>query len=265
VTLAADHLAYDRTGAGDRVVLLHPIGLDRRFWARTIAEIGGVLELCTFDLPGHGQSPIAEGSVSIETLAVALEATMRADRLGPAIVAGCSLGGMVAQALAARAPDLVRGLVLANTNFSQTESGRATMNARAAEAREGMQQVVETCVTRWFSAGVAAGDAEGMALIREMLRDSAAEVHARCWEAIAGLDLASALPGIAVPALVVAGGDDRSIPVEKSRALAGLLPRGTLRILDGAGHLTPFERPEEFAVLLRDFAHDIANRKSKEM
>ncbi|MCK0150855.1 alpha/beta hydrolase [Marivita sp. S6314] len=264
MTLAARHLAYDCTGTGARVVLLHPIGLDRRFWARMADELKGELELCAFDLPGHGTSPITDGSVSIEGLAAAVEDTMRTDGLGPAIVVGCSLGGMIAQALATRAPDLVRGLVLANTNFTQTEQGRAAMRQRAAEARKGMNAVVDTCLERWFAPDVAAADPKGMALIREMLLAGDPDVHARCWEAIGNLDLGAVLPTITVPCLVVAGGDDRSIPAEKSRALAGLLPRATLHTIEGAGHLTPFERPADFAELLRHFALKLADEQMEE-
>lgn len=254
MTLNPSPQATTCTGDGVRVLLLHPIGLDRRFWARMTAALGDELALCAVDLPGHGASPIPDGPVRIETLAAEIEDRMRRDGLGPAIVVGCSMGGMIAQALAARAPGLVRGLVLANTNFTQTEQGRAAMRQRAADARQGMDAVADTCLDRWFTPGVAPADPEGMALIREMLLNGDSEVHAQCWEAIGDLDLTDALPNITVPSLVVAGGNDRSIPAEKSRALAALLPGATLVTIEDAGHLSPFERPADFAGLLRNFA-----------
>lgn len=251
------HLAYIRDGKGVPLVLLHPIGLDHSFWRGVIAALDGSFDICAFDLTGHGGSAACMDGVTIEDLAADLAATMRADGLGSAIVVGCSLGGMVAQALAIAAPDLAQGLVLANTNFIQTEAGRTAMRARADEARKGMAQIAPGTLDRWFTPDVVAANTQGVAHIRRVLLASDALSHARCWEAIGDLDLAAGLPAITVPALVVAGGDDRSIPLEKSRALAEALPQGALHVIAGAGHLTPFERPGEFADLVKAFAEKI--------
>lgn len=255
--ISPNRLAVARSGSGPAVLFLHPIGLHGGFWQPVIDALEGRLTSHAVDLPGHGGSKTGQGAPTIPGMAADLAAWMRAEGLESAIVVGCSLGGMVAQALAAQDPDLVRGLVLANTNFTQTEAGRAAMRDRAALARKGMDQVTDPWLERWFSPETRAGMPDAVALIAAMLLAADAETHARCWEAIGDLDLADALPRITAPALVVAGGDDRSIPLEKSRDLAAALPQAELRLFEGAGHLTPYERPQEFADLVLDFAQSL--------
>ena len=96
------------------MVLIHGSGMNARSWVRQLNALAGRLRLAALDLPGHGESDPAPRT-SVEDYAGAVCDFIAALKSGPALVVGHSLGGAVAIALAARRPELVRGLVLIAT------------------------------------------------------------------------------------------------------------------------------------------------------
>jgi pimeloyl-ACP methyl ester carboxylesterase len=107
---AAPELALDRVGSGPPLVLLHPLGADRRVWAPVIGLLAGERELIAVDLPGFGGSPPLRGTEpSPARLAHAVAHGLAAAGVEDFAVAGNSLGGWVALelALAGRARSVV--------------------------------------------------------------------------------------------------------------------------------------------------------------
>ena len=93
-------IAVDRAGRGPALVLLHPLGADRRVWAPVIEVLDGERETIAVDLPGFGESPPLEGDASPAALADAVHAGLLALGVRDYDVAGNSLGGWVALELA---------------------------------------------------------------------------------------------------------------------------------------------------------------------
>src|SRR5262245_45730804 len=88
--------------------------MNARSWVRQLDELAGTLRVSALDLPGHGESDPAPSS-SVEDYAGAVGDFLTALASTPPIVIGHSLGGSIAITLAARRPELVRGLVLIAT------------------------------------------------------------------------------------------------------------------------------------------------------
>ncbi len=90
-------VAYDRTGRGPALVLLHPLGADRRVWNPVVELLRGERELITIDLPGFGESaPLRGREPHPRTLAAAVAEHLAAIGVHRPHVAGNSLGGWVA-------------------------------------------------------------------------------------------------------------------------------------------------------------------------
>jgi len=91
-------LGFDRTGSGPTLVLLHPLGADRRVWAPVTELLAGERDVIAVDLPGFGSSPPLEGpgEPSPAALARAVDAGLEALGVRDYDVAGNSLGGWVA-------------------------------------------------------------------------------------------------------------------------------------------------------------------------
>jgi 3-oxoadipate enol-lactonase len=102
-------------GSGPAVLLLHAFPLDGRMWERQIADLAPEYRVLAPDIDGFGRSARPDDSQSIEEWARAVVARCRADGVDRAVVAGCSMGGYIAFAIARRAPEFLAGLALIDT------------------------------------------------------------------------------------------------------------------------------------------------------
>lgn len=257
-------LSYARHGAGRPVVLLHPVGLQHGFWAGVASHLGRHALVITPDLPGHGASSRCSTPFTLASLADDIIDLLRASQLGPALIGGCSMGGMIAQHIALAAPDCVAGLVLTNTAHTLPAAGRAAMRARGDAARAGgMAAVLDATLERWFSTDWRTRHPQAVAHIATMLLACDAETFALSWAAIAALDTLPRLHEIKVPVWIGTGSADVSTPPASAQALcdafnraspdAANAPQATLHTFADAGHLTPYEQAAAFAAAMIDF------------
>ncbi len=237
-----------------RIVFLHPIGLRKAFWDDVIAELRPTFECVALDLPAHGERLPLAGAVSIDSLAADVAGALRSLDRTPTILAGCSIGGMIAEGVYLAAPELVDGLVLSNTTAALPPGARDAAEKRAQAALADMPGLVEPTLERWFTPAYLRTHAEVVERVRGWLRSADPEIHASFWRAIAALNYADRLRGSAVPVLVITGSEDRSSSPEATTALAGLFTDAQVHVLEGAGHLSPLEQPTIFAELVKAFA-----------
>jgi 3-oxoadipate enol-lactonase len=160
-----------------------------------------------------------------------------------AVVCGLSIGGLIAQALAAARPDLVRALVLMGT---AAKVGTAELWARriAAVRAGGIAAIADGILERWLTPGFRARRPEELAGWRNMLTRTPVEGYLGCCAAIRDADLTAAARGIRLPALCIVGEADGATPPALVAGLAGLIPGARLLRVAGAGHLPCVERPE---------------------
>lgn len=249
-------LGYKTRGIGRTIVLLHPVGLQRDFWDPVIARLEGDYRLIAVDTIGHGESDTPAQSFGLSDCANAVAELVRAVGQGPTIAAGCSMGGMIVQAMMAETPDVLRGAVIANTGHRRDDLGRSVMEQRAAAAEGGMPGVLLTTLNRWFSQDVQALRPDLVLKARDLLLAADPVAHAWSWRAIRDLDYVEALAKTAIPALAVAGEHDQSTPIAAMKDLAAHMPNARYAELPN-GHLAPLENPDGFAALLRDFARTL--------
>lgn len=246
-------LAYHMRGAGRIVMFLHPIGTRGAFWDAVVERIAGRYRCITVDLRGHGDSDVPRERFSFDDLADDALELLRLERAAGAVIAGCSLGGMVTQGIALKAPELLAGIVLADTNYRQTPEGRKVAQQRADASLDGMQGMLDSTLTRWFPAPFLALNPPEVQACRAWLLDDDPVVFSWGWEAIRDLDYGDRLKDIKLPALVLRGSVDASSQRESMQAIAKLLPRARYAEIEGAGHVAPLEQPEAFSALLREF------------
>lgn len=234
------------------IVLLHPFPLDARFWEPVASTLGADRAVIAPDFPGLGQGPL-EKAPSVNGFADRLAARIAAEApAGGAVVCGLSLGGYAALALAARHPQRVAALILADTRAEpDTPEAREGRHAWARSVREhGPGPFLDDFVPRL----VAPGDAASLGAARAIADGQRPEGLARGLEALAGRgDRRPDLPAMDVPALVIVGAEDALTPVPFSEALVAALPDAELVVIPGAGHLTALEAPAAFTAAVADF------------
>ncbi len=244
------HIALSGPSDGPAVLLLHSLGTDGRVWEPQAAALAARYRVIRPDLRGHGLSATTPGPGSIAGFAADMRAVLDALGVARAHVAGLSIGGMVAQALAALAPDRVASLILADTAMAIPPP--ALWRDRAATVRgQGMAAIVEAVVARWVTpAALRSPDTDGL---RAMLLRTDPEGYAAAAEAIAAADLAAATARLRLPAQVLVGTEDLATPPAAAAALAAAIPGAALIEINGAAHIPTYEQAEAVTEAMRRF------------
>jgi 3-oxoadipate enol-lactonase len=253
VRLDTQAIRVTRSGAGEPLVLLHCLGVDRRFWDFA-ADLENTFELVRYDFPGHGRTPVPGTSYAIGDLADQLARVLTRQSIARAHLAGISLGGLVAQHFAATYPDRVGRLVLIDTTPRYTDELRAVWAERAATARtSGVSTLADGILKIWFSPPFIAADAPAVRYVREQLARTPPEGYALACEALAAADLRPLASRIAAPTLVVCG--DKDIPsfLDSAKWLADNIRNAELAWIAGGHHASVLEKPEQAVRLMRRF------------
>lgn len=250
-------LNYVQEGAGPVVVLSHAVGCELGMWDGVAALLKSRFTVLRYDHRNHGASEIVRGPCTIDMLADDAAALIASQHVEPVHFVGLSLGGMTAQALAVRHPHLVRSIVVANSAAYYDEAARKMWAARVQTVLDqGMEPIAEGALQRWFTpefrADVAGGGAARVAAMRAHLVASDPVAYAASCEAVAQIDFRASNPGVACPALVIAGTRDEATPVAMSEAIAAAIPKATLATI-AAAHLSAVEQPAAFAELVTQF------------
>lgn len=245
-------LNYRQTGDGPPVVLLHPVGMRLEFWNDVAVRLAKDHCVIAVDMRGHGNSDASDAPFSLDDLASDIVELLEERKLPPAIVVGCSMGGMVAMGMALLAPQLVSGLVVSNTNHAIDENGRVVMQQRAQAARENFRVTIPPTIERWFAPAFRSAYPSRVRQVQDWLLANDPEIVAKSWEAIAGLNYGERLKNVACPVAALAGELDPASPPATMKRVAAAFPHGVYREIGGAGHFAPIERPDAFVEAVRE-------------
>lgn len=244
----AMHYRIDGPEEGLPVLFANSLGTDQRLWDAVLPQLGDVRAL-RYDKPGHGLSD-SRAAFILSDLAADAAALIEEAVRGPVVVVGLSIGGMIAQTLAADRPDLVRALVLSNT---ATRMGTAESWAARIAAVEagGIECIADAVMERWFAP--AFHRSAGLRLWRNMLVRTDAAAYCAACAAIAEADLGRTAARLRLPVLAIAGAEDGASPADAVEQMARLIPGSAFHVIAGAGHLPPVETPDVCAALLAPF------------
>ncbi|WP_128253786.1 alpha/beta fold hydrolase [Falsirhodobacter deserti] len=231
---------YTSEGDGPPVVLAHPLGFSQAIWDQVAPRLPRHCRILRYDLRGHGAS--GGGAAGMGALVRDAEALMDALHLRDAVFVGSGLGGMVAQGLAVKRLDLVRGLVLANTaaKIPATSAWRAVQTS----ATE-MAPLVEPVIARSFALSARCSPAADRA--RAMLAACDPAGYAAGAAALEGTDFYTTTATLTLPTLVLAGSADAITPPDLVAETAALIAGADFRLMRGSGHLPALDAPHEMA------------------
>ncbi|MCO5091213.1 3-oxoadipate enol-lactonase [Bosea sp. (in: a-proteobacteria)] len=239
-------LHYEVTGPGGApaIVLSNSLGTTLSMWDAQVSTLSARHRLIRYDTRGHGGSPAMTAGARLTLDGLADDIAALLDHLGiaRAHVAGLSLGGMAAQAMAARHPERVESLVLMATAAHM--GARDAWYARAALVREkGLEAIADAVVERWFTQHLRATDPALAAAYRRRLLAIDPEGYAACAEAIGDMDLRASNGRITAPTLILPGEDDPATPVSMSEDIQRQIKGAELIVIPKAAHLLAVEAP----------------------
>ncbi|WP_176082625.1 3-oxoadipate enol-lactonase [Martelella sp. HB161492] len=235
------------------IVLINSLGTDLRIWDYMIPHLVDRFSFLTYDKRGHGLSDLGEMPPSIDDHADDLIALMQHLKLGPAIICGLSVGGLIAHAMWAKRPELVSAIILSNT-ASKIGTQESWSERISLLNREGIAGLVDVTMERWFTAAFRRPDNAVIAGLSTMLVRQSLKGYVATCMAIRDADYRDVAPTISVPVLCLVGDEDSSTPPDVVKATAAAIPGAGFVVIDGAGHIPCIERPEFYAGLVADFA-----------
>ena len=248
--------AFTALGGGPTVVMLHGIGGGHLSFApqvETFATAG--YRAVAWDMPGYGHSAPIE-PYTFKGLAQSCIQLIESLKCKRVVLLGHSMGGMVAQEVVARRPDLVSRLVLCGTSpaFGKPDGEwqREFIAQRTAplDAGKSMVELAETLVPQMVGPGSLP---EGVRLATICMGQVPAATYRRALECLLTFDRRGNLGNIAVPTLLVAGEHDRNAPPAMMKKMAKGIVNSTYIEMKGIGHLQNLEAPDDFDGLVLNF------------
>ena len=242
------------SGRGPWLVLSHSLCCDGTMWQPQRAALEPHFTVLRFDTRGHGRSAVPPGPYTFEQLTDDVLGLLDALEIGHAHFCGLSMGGMIGQHLALKAPGRLDRLVLADTTSRMPPEARPLWAERIRVAQEqGMAAHVEPTLERWFTTPYRAAHPEVMETIGALIRATPVAGYVGCAEAISRIDLTGRLSEVKAPTLVIVGGEDTGTPPAMAEAIAAAIPGARLEIIPDAAHLSNIEQADAFNRLLLDF------------
>lgn len=255
-------LYYKQEGEGDPVVLVSPLGADSTFWARQIPDLARRHRVISYDARGSGVSSSAPADCTTDVLADDLVILLEQLGVERAHLVGLALGGLVAQQVAVRRPDVVASLVLVSCYAVADDRIRAlTAMWRETALNEGMDALFRACLPSLLSARYIEANRGELEKVETFFRLTRQAPSDFCRQSLAGVthDARSSLNRITRPTLVVHGDGDKVVDVEHARALSQALPDARLTVLRGAPHFLTWEQAGGFNTELFRFLEHVVN------
>ena len=252
------NLHYSDTGnpMGPTLVFANSLGTDLRLWNPILPLLPKSLRIIRYDKRGHGLSECPRPPYSMDALIQEAESLLDYLEIEECVFVGLSIGGMIAQGLAAKRFDLIRGIVLSNTG---AKIGQPSMwdDRIKAVRNKGIDTLADSVMERWFSKKFRA--TKEVNLWRNMLIRQPDDGYMGCSAAISGTDFFTQTASLRLPTLGIAGSEDGSTPPDLVRETIDLIPGSRFHLIRGAGHLPCVESPAEYSKVVTDFLTEIGH------
>ena len=250
------NLFVEEFGQGVPLVFLHGFPFDHSIWEPLLPLLKDRARLVLPDLRGYGNSP--DGQVNHSMRLMAEDVLLLLDHLDldKVILVGHSMGGYVALSFAHAYPHRLAGLALVASQA--TPDLPEKRQSRLVQARDLKRKGIKLLSGSMPAALTPVPEVQGV--VKSIIEKVAVTSAIHSLKGMAERQDANPwLAGIKVPALVVAGVNDKIIPLEKSRTMARMLCKGWIVEIKGAAHLPMMEKPAETADAIRQLINAVGN------
>ncbi|MCL3880982.1 3-oxoadipate enol-lactonase [Marivita sp. GX14005] len=251
------HYRIDGDPNGAPVVFGNALGTDLRLWDALLERMPDTgWRYIRYDMRGHGLSDCPSEPYAMGAMIRDAELLMEYLDVKDAVFVGQSVGGLIAQGLAAKRLDLVRAMVLANT--AARFGNRDVWSERIETAkRGGLEALVDATMQRWFPATFRETDA--FHAWRNMFLNMPVDGYIGYCHAISGTDFFTTTAALRLPTLGIAGSEDGSTPPDMVRETTALVPGSRFELIRKTGHVPCVDAPDAYAEMLRDFLSSLAH------
>ena len=225
------------------LVFLHGVGGGHHAWELQLPYFGGLgYPSHAWDQPGYGHSQIVE-PYDLEQVSAALARLIESLGDEPVVLIGHSMGGLIAQEAYVRYPKLIKALALCFTSPAFA-SGSSDFTKQFIAARIGPLDQGKTMAQIAAQLIPAMGSSSKLAI--QIMSGVPSETYRKAVHLLTTFDRRKDLANIKVPALLIAGSEDRTAPPAVMEKMAQKIPGAEYILLQGCGHLGPMDQPDAF-------------------
>ena len=237
---------YTIQGSGEPLFLIHGIGGARNLWRFMMPDLEKQFTVISYDLRGHGKSPLPDSEFGLDELVADLERVRERSGFEQGHFAGHSLGGMIGPAYARKYPNRVLSLGILSTAAGRTELDSKNVWAVVKAMEEkGIPQVLETLVDRWFTNEFIAQRPDLVQARIEQVIKTNADIFLNVFRIYAGTEMLPWLNDISVRSLVLTGENDGGCNPRLNQKIADALLDSELVILPHFKHSILTEAADE--------------------
>jgi pimeloyl-ACP methyl ester carboxylesterase len=217
----------------------------------------------TLDLRGFGHSDAPYGPYSMDLMAADVRGLMSALDITRAVLVGLSMGGYISLAFYRNYPEAVLALVLADTRASADtdEAHQRRLRSAAKAEAEGSSAIADDMIPLLLGSTTLGSRPGIIDRVRKMIETNTPVGVAGAQRGMAERrDSTYLLSAMDLPALVIAGVEDKLTPVAEAEAMRSNIPDASLRIIESAGHLSNMENADEFNAELGEFIRRVSKK-----
>ncbi|MBT7649186.1 MAG: alpha/beta fold hydrolase [Rhodospirillaceae bacterium] len=241
-------------GRGPDLMLVHGVGSNLDAWDGVVAALDGDFRTIRLDIRGHGQSDKPGGRYELDDFVADVIAVLDHLVVGRCHLAGCSLGGLIAQGLALSHPDRLDRLVLLSTVAGRTDQERSRVETRLSMVAGGIPGAhFENSVSRWFTDAFREKYPERIAEYAAQNRKNDPAAYAAAYRVLAQTDLADRLHEIKARTLVATGDGDIGSNPRMAQLMHERIQGSSLHIFGNLRHSILAEAPDRVAGQIRAF------------
>jgi pimeloyl-ACP methyl ester carboxylesterase len=252
------NLYYEIHGTGFPLILIRGLGSNADHWYDQVPLFSTSYKTIIFDNRGIGRSDKPEMDYTVPLMAEDVIGLMDALQIPEAHILGGSLGGLIAQQVAIKYPERVRGLILGCTGCGGSHIVRhldkdkhATPESMYGASQEAAEKAIRSLFTEETIERHPEVIQKYIDTSQKHPPDQTTLIRQR--NAVQQFDSFDELPNIKATTLILTGRDDVLVPPENSRILAERIPDSRLEIIPGGGHQFLIERSDLVNRLVLDF------------
>jgi pimeloyl-ACP methyl ester carboxylesterase len=258
-------MSYELSGQGNCLVLIHGFGDNLNMWYHQVPDFSKQYRVLTYDVRGFGQTEMTKGSYSMRLLADDLYELLKVLEIKSACVLGYSMGGMIALNFALRHPDVITGLIFANS--AAGDASIAKREERQKRIMHVLQQGNIEVISEMMTVGSFSPDFKkrNQAEFNEykkikMQNDPSSYIaimEALSADRVAPPDVRK----VTCPVLIIAGDKDSFTALDLAESMKNSIKDAVLKVLS-TGHAAAIEAPKEFNQVVLDFMNKLRGHNS---
>ena len=245
--------SFHKVNEKNPIIFIHGVGLTKEIWEPQINFFKKYNTL-TYDLLGHGKTPLKKSQVSFEDFSDQLLNLINELSFSKIHLVGFSLGGLIARHFASKHSDRLSSLIIHGSIYKRTENQKRVVKNRFEVAKTNRPGSKHSAIRRWLSENFIKKNPDVYKKIYSNLEKNNPKDFLKCYEIFVNyIDDDSMLKNININTLITTGENDVGSTPEMSRNLNKMIQGSKFVEIKRGKHLCSIECANDVNITFKEF------------